>query len=415
MKSIHICGGKPLAGSVNIQGSKNSALPIIAATILNKGTSVLRNCPDIIDVLYMRRILESIGCMTKWEGKTLIINAAEVHAHEIPKEYAETMRSSIIMLGSLLGRTGHAAVSYPGGCVIGARPIDLHLKALEAMQVQITEENGILKAAAPQLTGADIHFAFQSVGATENAILAAVCASGRTILHNCACEPEVSELASFLNAMGADVQGAGTEEIRINGGSRLHDVEYEIVPDRIVAGTYAMAAVGTRGKVTLVNAPVSHLQYLEGVIGAMGGGTCMISGDAIEIDGRAACQPITAVTTMPYPGFPTDMQSQLIAALTRADGVSRVKESIFEARFKAVPALNTLGAHIELHGQEAVIHGCSQLKGNVVRAEELRGGAALVCAGLMSEGETVVANRHFIDRGYEDICRDYKMLGADIR
>lgn len=415
MNRIEIDGGYPLHGEVAVQGSKNAVLPMIAATLLHKGISTLHNCPKIIDVFYMVQILRDLGCQADFEGSSLIVDATEVTSCEIDPEYAGKMRSSIIMLGGMLGRLKEARVAHPGGCVIGKRPIDLHLKAFEHMQVQMEEQDGILHAWADELKGASIPFSFPSVGATENAILAAACAEGDTILTGCACEPEITELCSFLNAMGGCITGGGTDTIHIHGVKALHDVEYDVAPDRIVAGTYILAAVGTRGVITLKNPPVKDLEVLGGLAEEMGG-IYELSEEGLFVDARRASGPVEKITTSPYPGFPTDLQSQLMAALTRAEGSSIICENIFEDRFKIIPELRKLGADItELDSKTALVRGVNRLHGAAVRAEELRGGAALVIAGLMAEGHTTVDGKEFINRGYVDICTDFRLLGGHIR
>lgn len=415
MNRIEIDGGYPLHGEVAVQGSKNAVLPMIAATLLHKGISTLHNCPKIIDVFYMAQILRDLGCQADFEGSSLVVDATEVTSCEIDPEYAGKMRSSIIMLGGMLGRIREARVAHPGGCVIGKRPIDLHLKAFEQMQVELREKDGILYASAPRLHGADIRFSFPSVGATENAVLAAACADGDTVLRGCACEPEIIELCSFLNAMGASVSGGGTDTIHIHGVRKLHDVEYDVAPDRIVAGTYVLAAVGTRGVINLKNPPAKELAALGSLVEEMGG-TYELSEEGLFVDARRAAGPVRMVTTSPYPGFPTDMQSQLMAALTKAEGRSTICENIFEDRFKIIPELQKLGADIDLADPStAVVRGVKRLHGAQVEARELRGGAALVIAGLMAEGHTIVEGKEFINRGYVDICTDFRLLGGHIR
>lgn len=415
MKRIEIDGGYPLYGEVKVQGSKNAVLPMIAAAFLGRGTSVLRGCPRIIDVHYMAEILKSLGCKAKFEGNSLVVDAHTPTSFSIAPEYAGKMRSSIIMLGALIGRMGEARLAHPGGCVIGKRPIDIHLDALRQMHVEIEEEDGILCARTSGPAGADITFPSPSVGAAENAILAAVCGKGDTRLRGCACEPEITELCAFLNKMGARITGAGTSDIHIRGVERLHGAEYDVVPDRIVAGTYAAAALATRGAVTLTDPPAAYLAGLGGLIRKMGG-VCELTKEALFIDGRNAVRPAPLLSTAPYPGFPTDLQSQFMAALSVAEGESVIRENIFEDRFKAVPELKKLGADIELlDGRTAVVRGVKSLAGTRVSARELRGGAALVIAGLAAKGHTSVEGKEFIDRGYADICADLKSLGGHIR
>lgn len=413
MDSIEILGGTSLDGEIAIQGSKNAALPMLAAAVLNRGVTVLHNCPKIIDVFYMIKILEHIGCSVKWEGSTLIIEASQVNGYEIPEDYANKMRSSVILSGALLGRQKKAVIPYPGGCVIGSRPIDLHLKAFQTMDVSIheREENIVLETTA--LVGATISLKIPSVGATENILLAAACAEGTTRVLNAAREPEITELAKLLIEMGADITGAGTEEIIIRGVQKLHDVEVTIIPDRIAAGTYILAAIGTRGKISVLNPPMEHIKALLQLIVQMGA-TYEHSMEGLLIDGRKADIALPFVETLPYPGFPTDLQSPLISVLTLIKGTSKVRENIFEARFKSAMQLKKMGANLEIGSKEVVIHGVTELTGTEVFAEELRGGAALVLAGLMAQGKTKVNNIHYIRRGYIDICEDLRSLGANI-
>lgn len=412
---IEIDGGYPLHGEVAVQGSKNAVLPMIAATLLHKGISVLRNCPKIIDVFYMMEILRDLGCRADFEGDSLIVNACGAHSFAIDPDYAGKMRSSIIMLGALLGRMGEARIAHPGGCVIGARPIDIHLAVLRQLGVELKESGGMIHARSTRLEGGDVTLSFPSVGATENAVLTAVLGDGDTILRNCACEPEIAELCAFLNQMGAHIAGGGTGTIHIHGVPRLHGTEYDVASDRIVAGTYVAAALGTRGVISLKNPPVKDMELLCGLVEEMGG-VCELSKEGLFVDGRRALHPVKAVSTRPYPGFPTDLQSQFMAALTIAEGTSTFYENIFEDRYKIVPELNKLGADIRLLDKRtAVVHGVRQLSGAAVTARELRGGAALVIAGLMAEGHTSVEGREFIDRGYVDICTDLKLLGGHIR
>lgn len=415
MDSIEILGGYPLYGEIRVQGSKNSALPIIAASILHKGVCVLHNCPRIIDVMYMVQILRAIGCDVHWETDALVIRADQVTSSSIPAEYAEKMRSSIVMLGSLLGRVKEASIPHPGGCVIGERPIDLHVSGLRKMGAVIEDDREeLLYARVDQLIGCPVTLDFPSVGATENLILAGVLAEGETIIRNAAREPEIFELCQFLTAMGAKIRGAGTDVIVVQGVHSLHDVEYTVIPDRIVAGTYLCAAAATRGSIRISNTPAGQMEALMAIFGQMGI-RCGESRGELWMDAKEGSRAVSLVETKPYPGFPTDLQSQLMAVLTLARGTSRIRETIFEARFKAAEGLRNMGASIETKGREAFIRGVESLKGTTVCAEELRGGAAYVIAGLAAEGYTTIQNRHFIDRGYEDICRDLQGMGANIK
>jgi UDP-N-acetylglucosamine 1-carboxyvinyltransferase len=384
---IQILGGKPLYGSIKIQGSKNAVLPMIAATILNEGISILHNCPKIVDVMYMVQILKQIGCKVVWQEDTLMIDARQVTSYVIPKEHAGEMRSSVIMLGSLLGRLHRAVLPYPGGCVIGKRPIDMHLLALQKLNINIEDTQELLQAETKEIVGGVVHLPFPSVGATENVLLASVLAKGKTIIRNCAKEPEIEELCLFLQKMGAEISGIGTEELVVNGVEKLHDVEYYVVADRIVAGTYMLAAVATRGRIVIQNPPVNQLFALIEVLDKMG--VFVYCNDKeLLIDADLPLSPVDLVETKPYPGFPTDLQSQLIAVLTTIPGNSRIRENIFEERFKVAKQLNLMGAHILVRQKDASISGVSFLRGTTVVAEELRGGAALVIAALGASGMT---------------------------
>lgn len=413
MDSIQIFGGKRLRGELKVQGSKNAALPMIAAAILTEGVTILHNCPQIIDVYAMINILNILGCKVVWEGTSLIIDAKEIKLCEIQKELAGQMRSSVLLSGALLGRIQKAVIPYPGGCVIGKRPIDLHLNAFKQMNIIISEETDCLVAETDRIRGACIELPIQSVGATENIILAGVLADGETVILNAAKEPEIVELSKMLNLMGADIRGAGTDKIRIIPVKKLNGVEIRIISDRIAAGTYTLATAAAKSRIELVDAPVGQMESLLKAFTKMGG-TYFYSGDRVILDAKAANMPVDYLETEVYPGFPTDLQSQLLAVLVTAGGESIICENIFEARFKVAEWLNLMGADINVYGKKAVIKGVKKLHGEHVAAEELRGGAALVIAGLMAEGETIISNAHFIKRGYIDICRDLRGLGADI-
>jgi UDP-N-acetylglucosamine 1-carboxyvinyltransferase len=413
LNSIKISGGIPLSGKVAVQGSKNAALPMIAASVLCEDVTILHNCPRIVDVYNMVAILQTIGCKVVWEHSSLIIDSTQVKSYEIPADLADKMRSSILMSGALIGRLKHAIIPYPGGCIIGKRPIDLHLEAFKQMNIGIFEgENGII-ANTLQIKGNTIHLSIPSVGATENIMLAGVCALGNTIIENAAREPEIIELGKLLNKMGGDISGVGTNKIIIRGVTTLHGTEIDVVADRIAAGTYILAAMGTRGEIVLENAPIAHLKALLAVVREIGGKYQYVD-DHLILNGREAVRAVNNVTTSVYPGFPTDLQSQLLSVLTVSKGVSTVCESIFEARFKIIDWLQKMGANIILEGNTAVVIGADKLYGRQVKAEELRGGAALIIAGLIAENTTTISNANYIERGYEDICKDLVMLGADI-
>lgn len=411
MDGIKITGKIPLKGEVKIQGSKNAALPMMAAALLNKGVTVLHGCPRIADVFVMEEILKKLGVKACWEGHTLVLDAEQVTGYEVDRKLGCQMRSSIVLLGSLLGRCGQACVPYPGGCVIGKRPVDLHLAALEAMGAEFQEEE-MLCAKAGKRQESRYHFPKSSVGAAQNAILAAVCAPGITWLSGCSKEPEVSWLCRFLNQAGARIEGVGSDRLKITGAAQLHDTEFQVPADRIAAGTYVCAAAITRGNCTLHHAPVEEMGALLKAYEKIGGQYTCNSGKLI-LSGQKAGDSLECLQTAAYPGFPTDLQSVFMAVLAAAKGDSCIVETVFEDRFKPVSQLRKMGANISVCRNCAWIRG-GTLLGKEVLAQELRGGAALVLAGLAAEGETHVGNCHFIERGYEDICRDLTQLGAQI-
>ncbi len=414
MAFIEINGGNQLSGEVNIQGSKNAVLPILAATVLVNGIIKLNNCPKILDVFHMIKILEAIGCTASWDNSSLIIDATRLNTSTVPEEYVKMMRSSIILMGALLGRTHSVTITYPGGCTIGARPIDFHLSAFQNMNVLLKEEDGLIKCSTDGVKGNDIFLKFPSVGATENIILAGVLADGKTGIINAAREPEITELCKFLNAAGARITGAGTERIEIMGVDYLHPMEYTACSDRIVAGTYLAAVAGAGGEAVLTGIGDENLKAVIKVLREMG--CSIVSGeDYIIIASSGRAKPIPFIRTMPYPEFPTDMQSQIMSVLMTATGTSKIVEEIFEGRYQNVKEQIKFGADIRVKGREAIINGVPSLTGCEVFASELRGGAALVIAGLMAKGKTTLYNPYFIQRGYEDICRDLNQLGADIR
>lgn len=413
MTYIQVTGGKKLHGDIEVQGSKNAVLPILAASVLHNGVTTIHHCPEITDVQCMIRILDSIGCKVKKEGSTVIVDATQLNNYRIPDEFVARMRSSIVLLGPLLGRQHFVTISYPGGCTIGARPIDLHVKGLKRLNAEIIEANDLLTCMTTKLLGNEINLDFPSVGATENILLAAVLAEGRTIITNAAKEPEIDELCEFLTCMGAKIDGAGTGTIVVQGVSSLHDCEYTVKADRIVTGTYMAAVAATGGKITLRGAVKEHLEEVIGVINRMGCVT-QTSSEGIIVIQKSRPNAYDLLRTRSYPGFPTDLQSPVMAALTIAKGNSILIENIFEARYKVVKELVKMGANIEIDGRIAIIRGVSYLCGNSVKAYELRGGAALVIAGMIAKGTTDVHSIEYILRGYEDICRDLQMLGATV-
>jgi len=416
LNKIEITGGRPLNGTVLVQGSKNAVLPMIAASVLTEEKVTLLNCPHIDDVDIMLRLLESLGCEVKFENHIIEINPKGVNSCEILSKDAKSLRASLIFLGSLIGRCRNAKLPYPGGCTIGRRPIDLHLEMLKRFGVEFecNDENrksDLLTAHAESLIGTDIHFHKKSVGASQNCILAAVLAEGVTRIKGISLEPEVMELCSFLRKMGAIILRTDYNEIMIKGVKKLHGVTYEVPSDRIVAGTYMIAAVATRGKVFLENAPKSHLQSVILNL-TKTGAEIKLHKNGIFVDGSNAAKSIGYLSTDNYPGFPTDLQSQLLSAMTIADGNSSIEEKIFEERFKVVSQLNKMGADILVEGNTLIVHPVSNLFAAEVDAEELRGGAALVIAGLMAEGTTTISGCNYIKRGYENIVEDVRKLGV---
>ncbi|MDO4302439.1 MAG: UDP-N-acetylglucosamine 1-carboxyvinyltransferase [Bacillota bacterium] len=414
MDSIHIRGGNALFGETKIQGSKNAVLPILAAALLIEDVCVLENCPRISDVHHMLMLLERIGCRVARSDRTITVDARNVSEDTVSGENVTGMRSSIMLLGAMLGRVGEITMAYPGGCVIGERPIDLHLSALGRMGVKIYEDEGCFTAKAQKLEGSVISLPISSVGVTENVILAAVRAKGVTVLQNAAKEPEIGALCEFLREAGAVIEGIGGSVLIIQGGHELHGVRFRIPADRIVAGTYLMGVLGAGGHIFLEDAPVAQMQSTLRAA-ELAGAEINVSRDGLSVMIDVEKRAVPMIKTEVYPGFPTDMQSLLMAALTTAPGVSVIEETVFENRFRIVEQLRKMGACIELQGKrQAVIVGVDLLLGCEVTADELRGGAALVIAGCMAEGETIVKNRHFIERGYEDICRDFQNLGVNI-
>lgn len=415
MDTIHIRGGSALFGETRIQGSKNAVLPVMAAALLIRDVSTLENCPQISDVRHMLALLESIGCRVRHKGHTLTIDARNISEDTMSGENVTGMRSSITLLGAMLGRVGEVTMAYPGGCVIGERPIDMHLDALRRMGVAVYEKEGCFTARARCLEGTVISLPFSSVGVTENVLLAAVMARGVTVLQNAAREPEIVTLCEFLREAGAVIEGIGGPVLIIQGGHELHGICFRIPADRIVAGTYLMSVLGAGGNIFLEDAPVSQMRAVLRTAQEIGA-QIHISREGLNVIAGGYRVPVPCLKTEVYPGFPTDMQSPLMAVLACVPGTSMIEETIFENRFRIVDQLRRMGACIELRGtKQAVITGVDSLLGAQVTAQELRGGAALVIAGCMAPGETVITNRHFIERGYEDICRDYQNLGANIR
>ncbi len=414
MDSIHIWGGVALQGEVCIQGSKNATLPILAATLLTGECSYIRNCPRISDVYAMISLLQSLGCIVNWQENGVLVDSSRVRRGEMRSAAVRGMRSSLCLLGAMLGRCSEVVMEHPGGCVIGSRPIDLHIGALQQMGVEFKEEEGLLKAWADRLHGAEICLPRPSVGATENIILAGVMAEGDTDLRGAAREPEVTALCRYLECCGACIEGIGTECLCIKGGRTLYGTDFEVPADRIVAGTYLLTCIGTGGNLFLGKAPWREMEAVTDLAERMGGKLC-ISEKGIYVQGPDRPKAIECIETAPYPGFPTDLQSVALAVETVGDGSTIIEEKIFENRFRVVEELRRMGANIrQLNESRVLVEGVPALHGAAVEARELRGGAALVAAGLMAREETSVSGCLYIYRGYENICRDFRELGARI-
>lgn len=417
MSNLIITGGSRLCGIIEVPGAKNSVLPVLAATLLNKGTSILENCPELDDVTTMLEILGALGCSIRRKGSRIEVDASQLAASSIPEELAKKMRSSIIILGSLLARCGEVLVSYPGGCEIGLRPIDMHLKALMQMGAQIDGiSDGMLRCRAEKLTGCEILLDYPSVGATENIMLAASLAEGETIIQNAAKEPEIDDLQAFLRKMGVKVSGAGTGVIRIQG---IHEIKTEpvhrIIPDRIVAGTYLAATAATGGSLVITGVEYDHVGSVLYCLKRCGCRIRNYSGNVIALESSGKLSALDLVRTSPYPGFPTDMQPQLVALLSKCKGTSVVVETVFENRFRYTEQLMKLGADISIQGRAAIIRGTDRLKAAQLEARDLRGGAALVIGALSAEGTSSISGVGYIDRGYERMEKVLSSIGADIK
>ena len=409
-----INGGHRIYGETQIQGSKNSVLPILAATVLIKGETVITNCPDITDVEATIKILSHLGCRVKREGHCVTVDSTDIVKYDIPDDLMREMRSSVVFLGAIIGRTGKASLSTPGGCEIGLRPIDLHLDAIQRFGVNIQEEFAKINfEAVKELEGVNISLSFPSVGATENIILTACTAKGTTVITNAAREPEISDLADFLNSCGARISGTGEGTIIIEGVKELHSVQYKVIPDRIVAATYLAAAAMTHGKIKLSGIIPAHLSPCIPVF-EEAGCDISISATSVTLTAPPYLRAIKTVRTMPYPGFPTDMQAQILAMTTMCHGTSVIIETIFESRYKHVSELLRFGAKIRVDGRMAVIEGTPDLTGASVIASDLRGGAALVLAGIAAQGTTTVDDIKYILRGYENMSGVLSSLGCEI-
>lgn len=417
LDKIIVTGGRKLSGEVRISGAKNSVLPIIVATLLAEGRCVLDDVPRLADVQIIKDVLESLGADITFTDNTMEVDGAPVNKVQAPIEYIKKMRASVLIMGPLLARFGRAVLSLPGGCAIGARPIDLHLKGLEVLgaSIQIRDDEVVAEVPGGRLKGARIFLRVPSVGATENLMMAASLAEGVTVIENAAEEPEIVDLANFLNAMGADVRGAGTGVIRITGVEHLHGANHTIIPDRIEAGSYLLAGAITGSTVRVTNCIADHLRpVLDKIVES--GATVEVDevANTVTVHGAEKIRPVD-VKTLPYPGFPTDMQSQFMAYMTVAEGTCQFTETIFENRFMHVDELRKMGANIQAEGRNAFITGVPKLHGAAVRATDLRAGAALIIAGLAAEGKTTVSDLYHLDRGYEDLIGKFQSLGADIR
>lgn len=426
MDKIKIQGGVPLNGTIPISGAKNAALPIIAAALLCPEEVEISNIPELADITSMKTLLEQLGATTKIEGefdqvrgsldRKILINATDVNSTTAPYDLVRKMRASVLVLGPLLARFGEAKVSLPGGCAIGTRPVDLHIKAMEALGAEIKIEDGYIVAKAPNggLVGADIEFEKVSVGATENALMAAVLAKGTTTIKNAALEPEIVDLAVFLNAMGAKISGHGTANITIEGVKELHGARHQLIGDRIEAGTFAVAAAITQGDLKLTNINPELLGVVLELLKNCGVNVEVGDG-CIRISNSRNCVNALNIETAPYPKFPTDMQAQMMALFTMANGDSQILESIFENRFMHAPELARMGAEISIEGNKAIVHGVGVLKGAEVMATDLRASVSLVLAALAAQGESIINRVYHLDRGYEHIESKLRACGAQIQ
>ena len=413
MEAFVVQGGRKLAGSVRVDGAKNAALPILAASVLTEDAVHLQDVPDILDVRRMADILIMLGCDVHRCGGCCTVSGRSMDKCEMPDQLSKQIRSSIFLLGPILSRFRRATVTYPGGCEIGLRPIDLHLSGLRALGVDVQEDGGVIHCDGANMHAGEVHLDYPSVGATENVIMAAACLPGTTTIHNAAREPEIVDLARFIGAMGGNVRGAGSATIVIEGVARLHGAAFTPMPDRIVAGTLLCAGAITGGEVELTNAPVADLHAVCAKLREMG---CTIDEreDIIRLTAPERLTAFSVLQTQPHPGFPTDMQAQMLALLAVAEGTGVIVENVFENRFGHAGDLNRMGARIICSGRTAIVRGVEYLTGAHVTARDLRGGAALVLAGLKAQGETVVEHAELIDRGYERFERQLCSLGADV-
>lgn len=413
MAKYIIKGSNKLEGKVKISGSKNAALPIIAASILNAGKTTLYNVPNIHDTQMMFEILKNLGGKVEKKNNKIIIDTSKIKKYEIPEDLMRQMRSSVILAGSLIGKYQKAIFSYPGGCDIGTRPIDLHLKGFEKLGINITKNYGNISCICDKIVGEKIDLDFPSVGATENIMLASCLGEGTTQINNAAREPEIIDLQNFLNKMGAKIQGAGSNKIQIEGVKKLNDVSYNIMPDRIETGTFLCAAAMSQGNIIIENTNINHITP---IISKLEEANCKLKLEKDKIKLKAPKKlKALEIRTMPYPGFPTDMQSIFVSMLTIAKGTSIIVENIFESRYKFTQELIRMGAKITIEGKSAIVKGTRKLYGANVNATDLRGGAALVLAGIVAKGETTIENIEYILRGYENLNKKLENLGVNIK
>ncbi|PKN73713.1 MAG: UDP-N-acetylglucosamine 1-carboxyvinyltransferase [Deltaproteobacteria bacterium HGW-Deltaproteobacteria-10] len=412
MDKFIIQGGKPLCGDVYISGAKNAALPVLASALLAPGTSTFHNIPDLVDIKTIKKLLKNLG--VEIEGnETVQINAEKITNHEAPYDLVKTMRASVLVLGPLVARQGMARVSLPGGCAIGARPVNLHIKALQELGAQVELNNGYIEAKAKKLKGADIYFDIPTVTGTENIMMAAVLAQGTTVLNNAACEPEIVNLADVLKGMGAKISGAGTDVITIEGVTSLQPVEASIIPDRIEAGTFMIAAGMTRGEINILGCNSHHLEALINKLRDTGMKIKPIAG-GLKVSSGPKINSVD-VKTLPYPGFATDLQAQMMAYMSIGSGLSVINETVFENRFMHVSELMRMGADIVIQGNSAIVRGVPTLRGAQTMATDLRASASLLLAALVAEGTTEISRVYHIDRGYQGIEKKFSALGADIK
>ena len=414
MDKLIVTGKKAIHGEVTISGAKNAVLPIIVGALLAEDITVLHDVPKLSDVVTIKEVLEILGAKITFENHTMTIDSRDLNNWDAPYNYVQKMRASVLIMGPLLARLGKAKISMPGGCAIGTRPIDLHLKGLEALGADIQINHGDMNAVVPggKLKGNRIYLDFPSVGATEHIMMAATTAEGTTVIENAAEEPEIVDLANFLNSMGANVRGAGTNVIKIEGVEQLHGTTYTIIPDRIEAGSYMIAAAITGGDLLVKNVIIDHIKPLIAKMIECGV-EIIEEGNNLRVRSNGRLKAVD-IKTMPYPGFPTDIQAQFMALMTVAEGTSVFTETVFENRFMHADELRRMGANIKIDGRNAIVEGVSRLTGCKVKATDLRAGAALIVAALAAEGQTEITELQYIDRGYEDLIEKFQTIGADI-